>query len=108
MRQHVAKPELGTKRICPETGRKFYDLNKDPIVSPYTGQSYPRRFFDTSVPSLVEEEEEEKEVDLEEASADLVSLEEADDEVKGGADDLALDEDDVSGIISVGDDDDEN
>lgn len=126
----MAKPELGTKRICPETGRKFYDLNKDPIVSPYTGQSYPRRFFDTSVPSLVEDEEEEKEVDLEEAGADLVSLEEADDEVKGGADDLALDdddddvdlgdddddtfladdeedEDDVSGIISVGDDDDE-
>ena len=34
----MAKPELGTKRICPETGRKFYDLNKDPIVSPYTGE----------------------------------------------------------------------
>ena len=26
----MAKPELGTKRVCPETGRKFYDLNKDP------------------------------------------------------------------------------
>ena len=24
----MAKPELGTKRIDPETGRKFYDLNK--------------------------------------------------------------------------------
>src|SRR5690606_32614233 len=36
----VAKPELGTTRIDPETGRKFYDLNKDPIVSPYTGKSY--------------------------------------------------------------------
>ena len=35
----VAKSELGTKRIDPETGRKFYDLNKDPIVSPYTGKS---------------------------------------------------------------------
>ncbi|TIP80572.1 MAG: TIGR02300 family protein, partial [Mesorhizobium sp.] len=33
----MAKPELGTKRIDPETGQKFYDLNKDPIVSPYTG-----------------------------------------------------------------------
>jgi hypothetical protein len=38
----VAKEELGAKRIDPETGRKFYDLNKDPIVSPYTGKSYPR------------------------------------------------------------------
>jgi uncharacterized protein (TIGR02300 family) len=27
---------LGTKRTCPETGKKFYDLGKDPIVSPYT------------------------------------------------------------------------
>ncbi|MFZ0847258.1 MAG: FYDLN acid domain-containing protein, partial [Pseudolabrys sp.] len=24
----MAKTELGTKRICPETGRKFYDLGK--------------------------------------------------------------------------------
>jgi len=34
----VAKAELGTKRVCPETGRKFYDLNKDPVISPYTGK----------------------------------------------------------------------
>ena len=34
----MARPELGTKRVCPTTGRKFYDLNKTPIVSPYTGQ----------------------------------------------------------------------
>ncbi len=34
MRLDVAKSELGTKRIDPETGKKFYDLNKDPIVSP--------------------------------------------------------------------------
>ena len=42
----MAKPELGTKRIDPETGRKFYDLNKDPIVSPYTGKTYPRSYFE--------------------------------------------------------------
>ncbi|MGA7309408.1 MAG: TIGR02300 family protein, partial [Pseudolabrys sp.] len=24
----MAKPDLGTKRVCPDTGRKFYDLNK--------------------------------------------------------------------------------
>jgi len=34
----VAKAELGTKRVCPDTGRKFYDLNKDPVISPYTGK----------------------------------------------------------------------
>ncbi len=37
----MAKPDLGTKRICPETGRKFYDLNKTPVVSPYTGKVVP-------------------------------------------------------------------
>src|SRR5262249_25650176 len=30
----VAKPELGTKRLCAGCGAKFYDLNKDPIVCP--------------------------------------------------------------------------
>ncbi len=29
--------EWGTKRLCPTTGKRFYDLNKNPIVSPYTG-----------------------------------------------------------------------
>lgn len=126
----MAKPELGIKRIDPETGRKFYDLNKDPIVSPYTGKSYPRSYFDTGHEKVVEEEDiEEKELDAEEEGAELVSLEDADDEAKGGGDDLPdLDDDDVdlgdddddtfladeeeedddvSGIIGVGDDEDE-
>ncbi len=30
--------EWGTKRICPTTGKRFYDLNRSPIVSPYTGE----------------------------------------------------------------------
>jgi uncharacterized protein (TIGR02300 family) len=37
----VAKPDLGTKRVCPDTGRKFYDLNKTPVISPYTGKIVP-------------------------------------------------------------------
>jgi uncharacterized protein (TIGR02300 family) len=37
----VAKAELGTKRVCPDTGRKFYDLNKHPVISPYTGKVVP-------------------------------------------------------------------
>jgi len=32
------KKDLGKKRVCPSTGKIFYDLNKDPIVSPYTGE----------------------------------------------------------------------
>ena len=30
----MAKPELGTKRLCGNCGAKFYDLSKDPIVCP--------------------------------------------------------------------------
>ena len=30
----MAKPELGTKRLCGSCGAKFYDLSKDPIVCP--------------------------------------------------------------------------
>ncbi len=37
----MAKSELGTKRICPDTGRKFYDLGKTPVISPYTGKVVP-------------------------------------------------------------------
>ncbi len=30
----VAKAELGTKRLCPSCGAKFYDLKKKPPVCP--------------------------------------------------------------------------
>jgi uncharacterized protein (TIGR02300 family) len=36
----VAKPELGTKRLCAGCGAKFYDLNKDPIHCPKCGVVY--------------------------------------------------------------------
>ncbi|MCG7506433.1 TIGR02300 family protein [Mesorhizobium retamae] len=102
----MAKPELGTKRVDPETGRKFYDLNKDPIVSPYTGKSYPRSYFEDSKVSSVDEEDEveDKEVDNEDEGAEIVSLEDADDEAKGGDDlpDLGDDDD-----VDLGDDDDD-
>ncbi|MEM6897381.1 MAG: TIGR02300 family protein [Pseudomonadota bacterium] len=34
----MPKEEWGVKRLCPTTGKRFYDLNRDPIVSPYTGE----------------------------------------------------------------------
>jgi uncharacterized protein (TIGR02300 family) len=34
----MPNPEWGTKRICPTTGKRFYDLNRSPVVSPYTGE----------------------------------------------------------------------
>jgi uncharacterized protein (TIGR02300 family) len=87
----VAKPELGTKRVCPETGRKFYDLNKDPVISPYTGKIVP-----VEAPSVSRARPEpapapvpRSAAPVEEAAApeapeaEFVSLEEADAEAQG-------------------------
>jgi len=98
----VVKPELGTKRICPVTGRKFYDLNKDPVISPYTGQIVPiavpvARGARPEAPRPAPEADEADE----NADVELVSLEDADEEASGGAaktaaavdDDLEIDDD---------------
>ena len=37
----MPKEEWGVKRVCPTTGKRFYDLNRDPVVSPYTGDVVP-------------------------------------------------------------------
>lgn len=102
----MAKEELGTKRIDPETGRKFYDLNKDPIVSPYTGKSYPRTYFDAGDIKAVEEDEEaeEKELDAEDDTPETVSLEDADEEASGGDNVPDMDDDED---VDLGDDDDD-
>ncbi len=34
----MPKEEWGVKRVCPTTGKRFYDLNRDPIISPYSGE----------------------------------------------------------------------
>ena len=34
----MPKEEWGKKRLCPTTGKRFYDMNRNPVVSPYTGQ----------------------------------------------------------------------
>ena len=34
----MPKEDWGTKRLCPTTGKRFYDLNKTPPISPYTGE----------------------------------------------------------------------
>ena len=36
----MAKPELGTKRLCAHCGAKFYDLNHTPIACPKCGAAF--------------------------------------------------------------------
>ena len=108
----MASSERGTKRTDPETGKKFYDLNMDPIVSPYTGKSYPRSYFEqvlAAKPSPAKErkadveDDEEVEDEVEDASApEIVSLEDADAEESG--DEEIPETDDVEVDEELGDD----
>ena len=34
----MPKEEWGVKRVCTTTGKRFYDMNRSPVVSPYTGE----------------------------------------------------------------------
>jgi uncharacterized protein (TIGR02300 family) len=82
----VAKSDLGTKRVCPETGRKFYDLNKTPVISPYTGKVVPiaapaRARPEQAAPKAAVEETEV--ASPETADVEMVSLEDADAEAQG-------------------------
>ena len=101
----MAKPELGTKRVCPTTGRKFYDLNKDPIVSPYTGQTFPRSMFEPQAKAAAvaaKPADDEDEIEVADGAVELVSLDEADSEatekeaVVTSEDDIEVEDDDIA------------
>jgi len=85
----VAKSELGTKRVCPDTGRKFYDLNKNPVISPYTGKivpiAAPARARPETAPVARTVAPAEADLVPEAAETELVSLEEAEAEQQGKA-----------------------
>ena len=115
----MAKPELGTKRVCPTTGRKFYDLNKDPIISPYTGLVVPvtpvvlsaaaaRAAARAEPKKETRVDEGEELLDPEAGDIELVSLEEADeDEAAAGKKVPASDEEiEIEDEDIVADDDD--
>lgn len=107
----MPKPELGTKRICPVTGKKFYDLGRDPIVSPYTGQSYPRSHFDPQPKPVAKVEADDEDEVLDDASApDLVPLEEAeeaDDAKVVVDDDIDIEADDDDTFLEAEEDEDD-
>jgi uncharacterized protein (TIGR02300 family) len=84
----MAKPELGTKRVCVSCSTKFYDLTRQPAVCPKCGTEQPaeqprmrraagnvmedkRRAKVIPVPGL-EEPETEVEVVEEEAEEDVL------------------------------------
>jgi uncharacterized protein (TIGR02300 family) len=125
----VAKPELGTKRLCASCGAKFYDLSKDPIICPKCGTVFEvvvpvtrggRDAAAAAAAALAASRAKAKEASEEppdNADVELVSLEDADAESEGkkgeaataeGDDDIEIEETEEAPFIEEteeGDDD---
>ena len=82
----MPKEEWGVKRVCPTTGKRFYDLNRSPIVSPYTGEVVE---LDSSKTRMIA-------ADAEDMSSKGSKAEDLDSE------DVVLDDEDVD--VDLGDD----
>ncbi|WP_061023495.1 TIGR02300 family protein [Bradyrhizobium sp. CCH5-F6] len=108
----MAKSELGTKRICPTTGKKFYDLNKNPVISPYTGEVVPIAPVAPARMSRGAEARHAATADAtpEPAEVEEVSLEEADAEENTGKVKAVVpeSEDDIEVDETLDDDDDDD
>lgn len=120
----MARPDLGTKRLCPNCGAKYYDLNRDPIICPKCNASFVTGMI-AATAREVEDDDDELETD---EGIELVPLEDADetdsdettelpdddgDEVPVESDDDALiddddDDDEVSDVVRGTDDGDED
>ena len=84
----MPKEEWGTKRVCPTTGKRFYDLNANPIVSPYTGEIVE---LDTGKTRMIAADAEDAVTTKAKAMAD-------------GDDDVVLDDDDTDVDVELDDD----
>ena len=108
----MAKPELGTKRVCVACGTRFYDLAKAPAVCPKCGteqpaeQPRPRR---GSGGNVVEDKRPKKPVPApEDADVEVEGVEDATEEdVLEDASDLEDDADAIGPDIEVEPDTDE-
>ena len=89
----MAKPDLGTKRLCGNCGAKFYDLSKTPIVcpkcetvfvvAPVSSRARPEAAAAARAAAAAAAVVEPEVVVPETAEAEFVSLEEADSETAG-------------------------
>lgn len=99
----MAKEEWGVKRVCPTTGKRFYDLNKDPIVSPYTGEVIE---LDNSKSRMIAADAEDaatKKATAADADADTDLVDDADVDVDLDDDLLDEDEDDNVSLDDLAD-----
>ena len=114
----MAKPEWGTKRICPNCGTRYYDLLRKPIICPKCATAFdPEAFLrsrrarpTTPVEKQLEpvgpeeldtelEPDEPEGVEEEEETVPLEDSEEEDEELLEDASELGEDEDDMAEVI---------
>ena len=100
----MAKPELGTKRLCAHCGAKFYDLNHAPITCPKCGAVFEAVVATTrarpeaarapvrEVEAVVPETQEAEFVSLEDADAEAQGKKKPGAEAAEGEDDVELDD----------------
>ena len=94
----MPKEEWGTKRICPTTGKRFYDLNRNPIVSPYTGDVVVIDTAKTGRMMVADKADREAKEKTAEEEEDVV-LEE--DDIEDEADDDVLEDDESDDEVSL-------
>ena len=112
----MPKEEWGTKRLCPTTGKRFYDLNRSPIVSPYTGEVVTLDTGKSGRTMVADKADRDAKHDDQADEEDVVlddDDDESDDDVDIGDDDVLEDDedsDDVSldDIADVSNEDDES
>lgn len=98
----MPKEEWGTKRLCPTTGKRFYDLNANPIISPYTGETVVVETGKTRtmVADAADAQNKAKEDDAEEDDLVLDDADEDDVDADLG-DDVLDDDDDDDGTVPL-------
>src|ERR1700730_10970587 len=119
----VAKPEWGSKRICPSCGARYYDLLREPVICPKCATPFDAEAFlksrrsrpappvekelepvgadeiDADVETEEAEAPEEEEEEEEEEAVPLEEAEEEDEELLEDASELGEDEDDMAEVI---------
>ncbi len=95
----MPKEEWGTKRVCPTTGKRFYDLNADPIVSPYTGEVV--ELDTTKTRMIAADAEDAATTKSKQAEANMEEEDVLEDDVDVDLDDDLLDEDEDESDVSL-------
>lgn len=98
----MPKEEWGTKRTCPTSGRRFYDLNANPVISPYTGETVNIETGKASRTMIADKPDASaKPTDKDQKEEEEVVLEDDDDADVDLGDDVLDDDDDDNDDVSL-------